>query len=149
MPRSILNAYSDSVRIPIAVTAKASPFAILRAQKSSLRAIYRDMPDRVKQRAVFAFMVTKPGKTLFSAAISKTQPINTIEPITVTAMPDPLEKAWSKEMIRDTDCATLGKTLFNPYKHRLFMDHRKPVYLIKGLPDIFFFGLMGHHDDGN
>ncbi len=84
--------------MPIIEAVIANPFAVLCAHASSLGIRYKDMPDTAKQRAVFAFIVTKPGKMLFNAAISKTQPVSTREPIMVTAMLEPFEKELKEEI---------------------------------------------------
>ena len=70
------------------------------------------IPVRMKPRAVFGFIETQPGRTLFSAAISSAQPASTMAPVT-TARAATHVCAWyfdSQPPSRQRGAAWLART---------------------------------------
>ena len=64
---------------------------------------HSDTPARAKASAVLAFIVTKPGKTLFRITISSIQPRRTRQPMAMTINDEAREKDLSEEVRAELD----------------------------------------------
>ncbi len=87
IPRFHPKKYSPKVNAPSAVITIESTAAQKRCGVPifSQDNIARVVPPRIMPEAVFGFMDTKPGKTLFSAGISNAHPINPDAPRATTS----------------------------------------------------------------
>src|SRR5260370_41054383 len=89
MPKSQAERYSPRVPAPSAITA----IEIIAVKRRIGRATFSPdkrpsaPPQNNIPNAVLAFIVTRPGKTLCSAAISNSQPRSTAIPVTDTQPP--------------------------------------------------------------
>ncbi len=98
MPRFQPKKYSLRLSAPMAATRKAGTAALRRWGSPSWASRARERPERASPKAVLAFMVTRPGKTLLSGSIPNTQPIQTARPARSTPIPAPRTNVFGSWM---------------------------------------------------
>src|SRR3990172_1196324 len=125
MPRFQPERYSISVSIPARATNTAHRCAIWRVHLPPLPhspcgspsggelvcSSHSDTPIRAKAAAVFAFIVTSPGRMLFNNVTLNIQPISTATPTARTSMLAAAEMDLNKETRRELDCKIILESI--------------------------------------